>query len=151
MLLNIVSDEELLVSQIIKIILLIISGTGILYNIRRIFQRGTKSAKLFQSAMLAVLGVVLFFLIRAYRIESALLGQSLYAPGTTLGYCEVIAEGQGISFEYEVNGKKILNCNTFHPIVKNSIKVPGGKYWVRYSSRFPDKGRMDFSRAINDQ
>jgi hypothetical protein len=66
-----------------------------------------------------------------------------------VGYCEVFARGQGIEFEYEVNGQKFRNCNTFHPVSKDSIIVPGGKYQVRYSAKFPGAGRMNFRLKSN--
>ena len=77
-------------------------------------------------------------------LKQLLLKNPEYVQGTTVGYCDVFARGQGIEFEYEVNGQKFRNCNTFHPVSKDSIIVPGGKYQVRYSVKFPGLGRMNF-------
>lgn len=144
MLLNIVTDEELLTSQIVKTILLIIVALGIIYNLYRFFLEKTPKKKAINFVLFALLSVLTVFVYNAYRVEAALLKNPEYVPGITLGYCSVFALGAGIEFEYEVNGQKIRCCNTFHPISRDSIKVPGGKYRVRYSEKFPDEGRINF-------
>ena len=148
MLLNIVTDDELLTSQIVKTILLVIIVVGIIYNLFRIARSETKGKKFINLILLIFLSIAIFFVFKQYRVEAALLKSPEYVPGTTIDYCNVFAEGQGIEFEYEVNGRKFLNCDTFHPISKDSIIVPGGKYMVRYSQKFPDKGRMDFQKPV---
>ena len=148
MLLNIVTDDELLTSQIVKTILLVILGIGIIYNIFRFVRTESGRGKFISIVILIFLFTVVGFVYKQYRIEAALLKTPLYIPGTTMGYCSAFAEGQGVEFEYEISGKKFRGCNTYHPISKDSIKVPGGKYWVRYSVEFPDKGRMDFQKPI---
>lgn len=144
MLLNIVTDEELLASQIVKIILLLIAGAGIIYNLFRVVRAGSKTRKMINLIIFSILSVVIVLVFKEYRVEAALLRNPEYVQGTTIGYCNAFARGQGIEFEYEVNGEKFRNCNIFHPISKDSIVVPGGIYMVRYSSKFPDLGRMNF-------
>ena len=144
MLLSIVTDEELLTSQIVKSILLIIVALGIIYNLYRLFRKEPSKRKMINIVLFALLSVVIVFVYKAYRVETALLKDPEYVPGITLGYCSVFALGIGIEFEYEVNGEKFRCCNTFHPISKDSIIVPGQKYIVRYSDKFPDAGRMNF-------
>jgi hypothetical protein len=144
MLLNIVTDEELLTSQIVKSILLINIALGIIYNLYRLFGKESTKRKMINFVIFALLSVSIIFVYRAYRIEATLLNKPLYVTGITLGYCSVFALGTGIEFEYEVNGQKFRCCNTFHPISKDSIVVPGQKYIVRYSETFPDAGRMNF-------
>lgn len=144
MLLNIVTDEELLTSQIVKTILLIVAGAGIIFNIFRIVRTVSKTKKIINSLIFIILSVVIVFVIKEYRVEAALLKHPEYVQGTTFGYCDVFARGRGIEFEYEVNGQKFRNCNTFHPISKDSIIVPGGRYLVRYSLKFQGLGRMNF-------
>jgi len=146
MLLNIVTDEELLTSEIVKTILLLILAGGIIFNLFRIVRAETNRKKLINLILFIFLFIAIVIVFKQYRLEAALLRSPEYVPGTTIGYCSVFAEGQGIEFEYEVNGRKFLNCDTFHPISKDSIIVPGGKYMVRYSKKFPDKGRMDFNK-----
>ena len=149
MLLNIVTDEELLTSQIVKTILLILTVAGIIYNLFRIVRTTSKSRRIINSAFFIFLFVVLIFVFKEYRVEAALLKKPEYIQGTTVGYCTVFARGQGIEFEYEVNGQKFRTCNTFHPVSKDSIIVPGGKYQVRYANKFPGKGRMNFMLKNN--
>ncbi|MFZ1799776.1 MAG: hypothetical protein WAU24_07910 [Chitinophagaceae bacterium] len=148
MLLNIVTDDELLTSQVVKAILLCLMVAGIMYNLYRIVRSGSKVNKVINSFFFIFLTVIVFFVIKQFRVEEALLESPVYVQGTTIGYCNVFAEGQGIEFEYEVNGRKFNNCNTFHPVVKDSIIVPGGKYIVRCSKKFPENGRMDFQKTV---
>lgn len=144
MLINIVTDEELLTSQIVKSILLIVVALGIIYNLYRLFGKESSKKKVINFGLLVMLLVVAAFACEEYRIEAALLKNPEYVPGITLGYCSVFALGAGIEFEYEVKGQKFRCCNTFHPISKDSIAVPGRKYMVRYSEIFPGAGRMNF-------
>lgn len=144
MLLNIVTDEELLTSQIVKSILLIVVALGIIYNLYRLFGKESTKRKMINFVLFALLSAAIIFVYNAYRIEAALLKNPDYVPGITLGYCSVFALGTGIEFEYEVKGQKFRCCNTFHPISKDSITVPGRKYMVRYSEIFPGAGRMNF-------
>ncbi|MBS1926321.1 MAG: hypothetical protein JST57_09985 [Bacteroidetes bacterium] len=147
--LNIVTDDQLLASQIVKTILLLVISGGILFNIYRLVKFVSKRKRAINLSILIILCLALIFVVRVYLIEFALLKSPVYVTGTTIGNCNVFAEGRGIEFEYEVNGKKYRNCNTFHPVSPDSIKVPGGRYWVRASNRFPDKGRMDFNKRAN--
>ena len=146
MLLNIVTDEELLVSEVVKTILLILVVVGIVYNLIRLFKSGKKNRKFLNFIILLFLFGLVFFVGKEYLVEGAMLRNPQYVKGSTIGYCSVFALGKGIEFEYEINGKKFRNCNTFYPIPKDSIKVPGGEYSVRYSQRFPDRGRMNFQK-----
>jgi len=148
MLLNIVTDEELLASQIVKTILFILVSAGIIYNIFRIIRTQTQVKKFINLTILILLTLVLVFVIREFRVEAALVKYPEYVTGTTVGTCSVVAKGKGIEFEYEVNGKKYRNCNTYHPVSIDSIIVPGGKYRVRFSKKFPGQGRMDFMKKI---
>jgi hypothetical protein len=96
--------------------------------------------------ILLFLFLLFFFVGKEYIVEGAMLRNPQYVKGTTIGYCSVFALGKGIEFEYEINGKKFRNCNTFYPVTKDSIKVPGGEYRVRFAQKFPDNGRMDFQK-----
>lgn len=149
MLLNIVTDEELLTSQIIKTILLILLAAGIPYNFYRVLRSPSGKRRIINGAIFIFLSVALFFVFREYRVEEALLKKPEYVTGTTLGYCEVFAKGRGIEFEYEAGGRKYRNCNTYHPVSKDSILVPGGKYQVRFSKKFAGKGRMNFRKRMD--
>ena len=146
--LNIVTNEELLASQIVKSILLVIVGVGIIYNLFKSFKHESKTKTIINSIFLAILSVAAFFIIKEFRIEASLLNQPEYVQGITIDYCKAFARGEGISFEYEVNGIKYNNCDTFYPLSKDSIVVPRGKYTVRFSSKFPESGRMNFKMKI---
>ena len=146
MLLNIVTDEELLVSEVVKTILLILLFIGIVYNLTRLMRKDGKSRKIINFLIFLLLFVGAFIVGKEYIIEAALLRNPKYVKGITIGYCSVFALGKGIEFEYQINGNKFRTCNTFYPVPKDSIKVPGGEYSVRYAQKFPDSGRMDFQK-----
>ena len=82
-------------------------------------------------------------------VEGSMLRSEKYVIGTTLGFCQVFAQGKGIEFQYQVEGRVYKNCIAPHPIPIDQIEVPDGRYQVRYAPRFPDKGRMDFSKLLN--
>ena len=141
-----VTDLELTASQAVKVIFALILIFGVVLNLFKAFKANTVKWKILR------MSIAFFFMVAAVpviywiKIEGSLLSSHSYAAGTTLGYCEVFAKGKGIEFEYEVKGRKYRNCNTFHPIPIDSIEVPGGKYLVRYSERFPEEGRIDFHK-----
>lgn len=149
MLLNIVTDEQLLISQIVKTVLLCLIIGGIIFNIIRIIRLRENVRRIIGCCILIILFVAVYFTVRQYRIESALLAHPKYVQGKTTGYCSVTGLGQGIEFEYEVDGEVFHNCNTYYPIPKDSIQVPDGNYKVRYSDRFINEGRMDFSKPLH--
>lgn len=144
MLLNIVSDEELLTSQIVKTILLVFISIGIVYNIYRIVRSETKVRRTINIGILTFLFFSIFIVFKEYKFETTLLEEPQYTTGTTIGNCSVFGRGEGIEFEYEIDGVKYRCCNTFHPVAKASIVVPGGKYKVRYTKKYLNKGRMVF-------
>ncbi len=146
MLLNIVTDEELLVSEIVKTILLILMITGIVLNVIKLVRNGNRNIRTLNFYFLLVLFVLVFFTGKEYLVEGSMLLHPRYVKGTTIGYCSIFALGKGIEFEYEINGKRFRNCNTFYPLSKDSIRVPGGKYSVRFAKPFSEKGRMDFQK-----
>lgn len=146
MLLNIVSDEQLLTSEIVKTILLVLICLGFVFNIYRIIKGESMIRRVVNFMILIFLMVSFFIVLREYRIEKALLNHPKYVTGFTTGYCSVFGEGEGIAFKYTVEGMTYIGCNTYHPISKNDITVPGGEYRVRYSDQFREKGRMIFLR-----
>jgi len=144
MVLNIITNEELITSQIVKSILLIVIGSGIIYKMSIIIKNKSKRKTAINFVILIALTISAFLIIKEYRIEASLLEHPEYVQGITLSYCNAFARGEGITFEYEVNGIKYTNCNTFYPVLKDSIIVPGGKYSVKFSTKFPESGRMNF-------
>jgi hypothetical protein len=144
MFLDIVTDEELFTSQVIKTILLIVLSVGIVYKLYSLYYNWSKAKRTINIATLFILIVILIIAYREYVLEDALLKSPKYVIGTTIGFCSAFARGEGILFEYELLGKKFIVCNTFHPVSIDSIKVPSGKYIVRYSPEFPSFGRMNF-------
>lgn len=144
MLLSVVTDNELLASQIVKSLFIIILSIGIFFNLIRVFKNKVRKKKYINVVGFLILSTVLVHVIHIHREDGSLLHEAQYVPGTTIGYCSELALGEGVKFDYEMNGQKFSNCNTFHPIPKDSIVVPGGKYMVRVSKKFPGLGRMNF-------
>lgn len=146
MLLNIVTDDELMVSQVVKGILITILLAGIIFNFFALSKVISTRRKIINGVLGIALLFAIFLAVKQFRIEQELLEHPVYAIGITTGYCQVFARGKGIEFEYQVDGKKYRNCNSFYPAPKDRIVVPGGKYLVRYSPKFQSAGRMDFSK-----
>lgn len=146
MYLNIATDDELLVSQVVKFILMLILVITIIFNLFKSIKAVSLIRRIINIFLFLSFSVALYFVIREFRIEGALLEHPVYVEGTTIGYCSVFARGTGIEFEYELGGKKYKRCNTFYPVPKDSIQVPGGKYKVRCSEKFRDSGRMIFTK-----
>ncbi|GAB1430288.1 hypothetical protein MASR2M18_11210 [Ignavibacteria bacterium] len=144
LLLSIVTDDELLTSQIVKAILLVLLCGGIIYNLYRVIRHETRIRRIINACILFLLVVATFIVSREFVFETSLLNEPKFTEGITIGYCNVFGRGEGIEFEYEADGVKYRCCNTFHPVSKDSIKVPDGKYKVRYTDKYKDKGRMIF-------
>ncbi len=143
-----VTDLELTVSQIVKTILVLIIVGGVVVNLRYVYRNKKTSKKIWRIVIIIVLVILAIPILRQLQIDGALLGGSQYVKGKTLGFCSVFAKGKGIEFEYEVDGKVYINCNTYHPIPINKIIVSNGFYYVRYVKKYPEKGRIDFNKAI---
>lgn len=141
-----VSDYELLTAQAVKIIFVILLFFGIGYNLLRAYRSGTWPERLLRMGFAVCFLAIVLPVIQWIRIESSLLREPRYAVGVTTGFCDAFARGKGIEFEYEAGEEVYRKCNTFHPLPIDSIVVPGGRYVVRYSEKYPEKGRMDFHR-----
>ena len=143
-----VTDHELLTAQIVKSILLTVLVIGIILNLFWAWGGHERRKKINRGIAAIVLFVLAVPIVQWIRIDGSLLYSGEYAIGTTIGYCEVFAKGKGIEFEYEADGKKYKNCNTYHPLSINDIIRPNGKYYVRYSNKYPEKGRIDFNKPV---
>lgn len=143
-----VTDLELLAGQAVKFILLALLCFGCGLNIYLIRKENSGKRKIIRVVIITMFIALSLPLVQGIQIDGSLLRASKYATGTTLGYCQVFAKGKGIAFEYEVDGKQYQNCNTYHPVSIENIIIPGGKYDVRYSKRFPEKGRIDFNKPV---
>ena len=144
----VVTDLELLASQAVKFILLALLLFGGGLNLFKVWKERQINRKVIRGTITIVLFALSIPVIKWIQIEGSLLNSGEYTVGTTIGPCQVFAKGSGIEFEYEVEGKKYRNCNTFHPISINDITVPNGKYLVRYSDQYPGEGRIDFHKKV---
>ena len=148
MFLAIVADDELLVSQIVKSLLLLILTTGLVFNLFRLYTHRTRLRQLVSLVLVVLIAVVGYFLVNAFRVDHALLNQAVYADGVTTAYCSVFGRGEGIEFEYEWEGVRYRACSSYHPIARTALLVPGGTFKVRLSPKFPGKGRMNFKMPV---
>ena len=143
-----VTNDQLFVTKYVTLIAFVLLIIGATVYIFKFFRAGSGKEKL-KKIIVAIVFVLLSLpVMRVFDIENNLLNNAKYINGTTTGYCNVFAKGEGVEFEYEVNGRIYINCNTFHPIPKDDIKVPDGKYYVRYSEKYPDIGRMNFNKPV---
>jgi len=121
-----VTDLQLTVSQIVKSILLVIILFGVIINIRYAVRHKKIKQKYWRIIIALALAILFLPLVKWLMVDGALLNSSQYVQGRTIDICQVFALGQGISFEYHVDGKKYSSCNTFHPLKLENIKVPDG-------------------------
>ncbi len=143
-----VTDAQLVVSQIVKSILLAAILAAAIINLRSALKHPLKRWKYGRVTMALILTFLTLPIIKWLKIDGAMLRSNEYVAGRTIELCEVFARGQGIKFEYVVDGHKYSNCNTFHPMNIENIKIPDGYYFVRYSSKYPSRGRIDFERVV---
>ena len=143
-----VTDLELLAAQVVKSILLALLVFGISLNLFKAWKADTGKSKVIRSGIALVFFALATPVFRWIQVEGSLLSSNEYAVGTTIGHCEVFAKGKGIEFEYEIANIKYINCNTYHPIPIDNIEIMGGKYYVRYSKKYPEKGRIDFNKSV---
>ena len=78
MLLNIVTDEQLLTSQIVKTILLVILAVGIIFNFIRMLRVVPVKKRTINFVIFIFLTFILSIVLRAYRIEAALLKSPVF-------------------------------------------------------------------------
>ncbi len=138
--------HELLAAQAVKIIFVFLLLFAIGYNALQAYRAASWGGRLLRMGFALCFLAIAMPAIRWIMIEDSLLRKPRYVVGTTTGYCEAFARGKAIAFEYEVKGVVYRNCNAYHPIPADSIVVPGGRYYVRYSEKYPEWGRIDFHR-----
>lgn len=144
--LSVNTDLELTASQAVKVIFIVILFSGALFNLYRFFKAKTAAKRIFTGIFALLLAGIAIPVIEWYDIEGNLLNHAEYVTGITKGFCQEFAKGAAIEFEYELDGTKYTNCNTYLPVPKDKITVPGGKYMVRATKKYPGKGRMDFNK-----
>ncbi len=143
-----VTNLELIAAQVVKCIFCLALWGGAAILLYKTWKDENKKRKIFSSVLAGLFIIISLPVIRNIIIEGSLLNSESYVDGITLGMCQVFARGNGIEFEYEINGIKYRNCNTFHPKPIREIIVPNGRYQVRYSESYPSKGRINFSKPI---
>jgi hypothetical protein len=143
-----VTTDELGASVAVQSLIILLLASFTLRNLVKLARGGEGNRSCRRVSTTVVLAVLLVPMARTYNLEIRLLLAPQYATGTTLGFCQAFARGKGIEFQYEVDGASYTNCSTFHPRKIDEIKVPKGRYRVRYSQQYPGKGRMDFGEPI---
>jgi len=143
-----VTDLELLASQVVKVSAIVILVTGAVINIVKSLRGRSAKYNIGRIAMSIVFLFVSYLILQWVFIEGSLLNSDQYVIGTTIGLCHVYVRGQGIEFEYQVDGQTYRNCNTSHPIPIGEVDAVGGKYYVRFSLDYPDCGRIDFRKPL---
>lgn len=143
-----VTDLELMTAQTVKLIFIVILISGGLLNLYKAVKTSKQKVRVWRIIAATALFLFSIPVFRLYDIEGNLLKKAKYTPGLTLGYCQAFAKGKAIEFKYEVAGITYRNCNTFHPLSIDSISVPNGKYYVRYSEKYLEKGCMDFNKPV---
>lgn len=143
-----VTNPQLLATKYVTLIFIGILVLGMILNVRQLFNAELYGTRIRKFIFTALLASGIYPVFRIYQVESSLLASNKYVPGITTGYCEVFALGNGVAFEYKVNGITYKGCDTYHPISKDSITVPHGKYYVRYAEDYPAEGRIDLNKPV---
>lgn len=143
-----VTNPQLLVTKYVTLILLFLIFGGLFLNLLQLAWAINYRTRIRKAIYSIILFALIFPVYSIYQFESSLLASDKYVPGTTVGFCSEFALGAGVEFDYVVNGVKYTNCNTFHPIPMDSIIVPDGKYLVRYTEKYPDRGRIDLRKPV---
>lgn len=141
--LNIVTDEQLLISIIAGTVIIISAILGILLNIYYLFQKNRQKNKSVRIVLLIAFAVITVFLIREVKNNYALYKNSTLITGKVTGFCKTARGEDGVSFEYIFNNQLYSNCDVYFPFPKDSIRV-GDSYPVKINIRHPEMGRIIF-------
>jgi len=144
-----VTTDELGASVAVQSLIILLLASFTLRNLAKLAKGGKGGRSVRRISATVALSLLLVPMTRSYNVEIRLLLAPTYTTGATSGFCQAFARGKGIEFQYEVDGVTYTNCSTFHPLTVDEIKVPQGHYRVRYSERYPAKGRMDFGEPLN--
>jgi len=144
-----VTDLELLASQVVKIVAIVILVSASVINIIKVFNSHSAKYKVGRMVISVALIAISLLILEWVIIDGSLMDSDQYVIGTTIGMCHVFVRGQGIEFEYQIENKTYRNCNISHPIPIGDVDVPGGEYYVRYSTNYPERGRIDFERPVH--
>lgn len=146
-----VTDEQLTASIVVTLLfILVLLGaiTLLLYQLKR---TSSPRGRITRVGVAGVLALMVYFSFGRFVLESHLLLHPKYVSGRTIEYGSVFLKGEGIVFEYSVNGITYRNCNTFHPVPRDQIRVPGGFYLVRCADGYESEGRIDFNRPAAEE
>ncbi len=143
-----VTDTQLVTTKYVTLILLILIFGGLFFNLWQLVLALKYRTRLRRALYSTVLFSLIFPVYATYQEESTLLDSNKFVPGTTVRFCNEFMLGSGVEFTYAVDGETYINCNTFHPIPKDSLAVPNGKYLVRYSDQYPERGRINLRMPV---
>ncbi len=143
-----VTTDELGASVAVQSLVVFLLAFFVLRNLVQLVRGGGSKRSFQRIVATVVLALLLVPMTHFYSLEIHLLLAPQYTVGTTLGFCQAFARGKGIEFQYQTDDASYTHCSTFHPRKASEIEVPKGRYRVRYSPRYPAKGRMDFGAPV---
>lgn len=143
-----VTDLEITMSIGVKVVLILLSCFGFIYNIIQVSINKLKNQQRLRKLLVIIFLLAIFPLGRFIYLDYYLLFYPVYTKGKTMEMCSVLALGKGIRFEYEADGKLFYNCNNYYPLSLQNIIMPDGVYQVRYAAGFPSSGRMNFKMPV---
>ncbi|MDH3649753.1 MAG: hypothetical protein OEQ53_08720, partial [Saprospiraceae bacterium] len=115
------TDLELIASQVVKIILFFILVTGVLVNIIKALKAKSLRQRITRASFTILMILLAILVLNWVLVEGSMLRSEKYVIGTTLGFCQVFAQGKGIEFQYQVEGRVYKNCIAPHPIPIDQI------------------------------
>ncbi len=141
--LNIVTDEQLLVSIIAGTTIIMAAIFGIFLNVYNLTKKNKQRNKAVRIVLLAIFIGIIILLFPEVRSNYSLYKNNKTISGKVIGFCKTSRGDDAVSFEYSVDGKTYNNCNSYFPFPKDSIKI-NSSYPIRVDVTHPESGRIVF-------
>ncbi|MBI3141685.1 MAG: hypothetical protein HYZ16_02535 [Bacteroidetes bacterium] len=143
------TDLELVAGQFVKIALSVLFVFGLIFNLIKSIKAISPKTRMVRLGLMVLFGLLAWPMIKYAIMDGYLWLEPVFAQGRTIGHCEQALRGKALAYEYEIEGKTYRGCQTYHPISLSEIQVEGGHYWVRYSPKYPWRGKIYFNKAVD--
>lgn len=137
----IVTDEQLLISLIVDVVIFLAAVSGIILNVVKIIYSKKERNKIVRFLLIAVCLIAGILIIPEIRRNYNMYMNYTFVKGKITGFCTTEKKEAGVLFEYEINGNRYTNCNAFFPFPKDSLKI-NAECNVRVNLMEPQDGRI---------
>lgn len=142
------TDLELVAGQFVKIALSVVFLFGVIFNLIKIVKITSPKTRMLRLGLVILFSLLAWPMIKYAIMDGYLWLEPGFAEGHTTGTCEQALRGKALAYEYEVGGQTYKRCQTYHPMALSEIQAEGGVYWVRYSPKYPWRGKIYFNKAV---